>query len=291
MHARVSLVVATLAGTLAALLVPAVLAEPAAADPLPPPCTCGDVQPTDQGLLGRVRSQVNELNRYSSQPEACTDVDDASGLDDKTGFLRWRSPILSQESWLDAYNATSGVAYRLECWSPESGEYGRLIDVRIFPDINAENLARLAMDEFLLGLPAPEPVLNPAGTTLVNLQTYLRVDNIPAGRLTSPAITVPGITVVVTAEAGGVEWRMGDGSAPFTCSGVGTDGVSAAPTCWHFYRRSSAGQADGQFHGTARIVWVGTYTINGVAANEEFPVPREAGFEIQVAEAQAVVVG
>ena len=121
----------------------------------------------------------------------------------------------------------------------------------------------------------------------MNLDTWLSVDNIPAGTLTSPPITVPGITVIVQATAGGVEWTMGDGTAPFTCAGVGAEGVRS---CWHYYRRSSAGQAGGQFHGNARIVWLGTYTINGAPAGVEIPVPRDAPFAIQVAEGQAVIV-
>ena len=246
----------------------------------------GTVTPTDAGLLARVRSQVNELNRYVSQPTPCTDISDSAGFEDREGVLRWRSPILSQESWLNALDATSGVAYRLECWAPESGDYGRLIDVVVFPDISAENLARLAMDEFLLGLPAPEPHLNPEGTTLVNLDTWLSVDNIPQGQLTSPPVTVPGITVIVTATASGVEWRMGDDTAPFICDGTGHDnGI-----CSHAYRESSADQPGGQYHGVASVVWTGTYTINGQPGGVEIPVPRASDFSIQVAEGQAVVV-
>jgi hypothetical protein len=281
MHARVNRRRAVVVTAGAAMLFLLITATPSWADK-----RSGTVTPSDAGLLARVRSQVNELNRYVSSPTPCTDIDDAAGMEDRQGVLRWRSPILSQESWLNALDATSGVAYRLECWGPESGEYGRLIDVRVFPDINAENLARLAMDEFLLGLPAPEPHLNPSGTTLVNLDTWLSVDNIPQGTLTSPPVTVPGITVIVRATASGVEWRMGDGTAPFICSGTGHD----SGTCSHAYRRSSASQPGGQYHGVASVVWTGTYTINGVSGGAEIPVPRASDFSIQVAEGQAVVV-
>jgi hypothetical protein len=275
MHSRLKLVVFAIVAIVGSLLV----ATPALA------CPWCLVQPTEDGLLGRVRSQVNELNKYSSNPTPCEGVDQDSDITPAPivhGFLRWREPRL--DDWLEFLGADSGVAYRLECWSPDAGEFGSFLRVEVFPDINPENLARLAMDEFLLGLPAPEPHLNPAGTTLVNLDTWLTVDNIPAGAITAPPISVPGITVVMTATASGVLWTMGDGTE-IPCPGLAT-----GSQCSHTYRISSAGQSGGQFHGTARVVWTGTYTVNGAPAAASFPVPRDAPFAIQVAEGQAVVV-
>jgi hypothetical protein len=276
MHSRLRLVVVAVLALVGSLIVSA---TPAWA------CPWCQVEPTEDGLLGRVRSQVNELNRYESQPTPCTERDEDGPNPEVTGFLRWRLARVAQDQWLDALNADSGIVYRLECWAPEAGEFGGYVDVRLFPDINAENLARLAMDEFLLGLPAPEPHLNPAVTTLVNIDTWLTVDNIPAGSITAPPISVPGITVVMTATAGGVLWTMGDGGER-QCPGIAT-----GSQCSYTYTRSSAGQAGGQFHGNARVVWLGTYTVNGAQADAEFPVARQSDFSIAVAEGQAVVVG
>jgi hypothetical protein len=278
MHARLIAAVAVL--TIAAsMALPVIIASPAAADgPVCP--SCGTVTPSDDGILGRVRSQVDEANYYESHPTACTDTDYATGVEFQ-GFVRWRLALQEQP------DLARGLLYRQECWNATTQQAGSFMDLQFFDLLTGENLARLAMDQFFLGLPAPIPRLNPEGRTLVNLDTWLSVDNIPAGVQTSPPISVPGVTVIVRAEAGGVEWTMGDGSPSFTCAGTGSQ---SSRSCWHYYRRSSAGQSDGRFHGIARIVWIGTYSVNGVDAGVEIPVPRDAPFSIQVAEGQAVVV-
>jgi hypothetical protein len=273
MHPRLRLIFVALLVIVGSLLV---AVTPASA------CPWCLVEPTEDGLLGRVRSQVNRLNTYVSNPTPCV-YTDSTGVE-HPGHLQWRLSAVSQDSWDNIYGSDFGTMYRLECWAPAAGEWGELLELEEFADINPENLARLAMDEFLLGLPAPEPHLNPTGTTLVNVDTWLTVDNIPAGSITAPPISVPGITVVMTATAGGVLWTMGDGGE-VQCAGIAT-----GSQCSYTYTRSSSGQAGAQFHGNARVVWLGTYSVNGVQANAQFPVPREAPFAIQVAEGQAVVV-
>jgi hypothetical protein len=285
MHTRLRIIAVALAVIGLGTLLPAVLADPAAAGPI---CIrqCSSLEPTDEGLLATVRSQVDEVNSYVSHPTPCTGTDDDTGLP-ITGFLRWTLTANPQEVW----DLETGVMYRLECWSPEAGDFGHLLDLRVFDAITPENLARLALAQLVQGLPAPEPHLNPAGTTLVNLDTWLSVGNITSDTVTSSPLTVPGITVVVQATTGGVEWTMGDGTPSFVCSGIGPTGSPGPDSCWqHYYRRSSAGEPGGQFHGNARVVWLGTYTINGVSGGVEIPVPLEAPFSIQVAEAQAVIV-
>lgn len=311
MHTRLKFAAIALVALTTLALVP--VAGPtglAAAAPGEQPSMNGDVTPTDRGLLGRVQSQVNELNRYESQPVPCNDeepglagsIRDAhagNGVVDVQGFRRWRLVGGDQAVWHAVNGTNTGMYYALECFGPnmpDAGEgyedVGYLYEIQLFPDINPENLARLALDRFFLGLPAPEPRLNPEGTTLVNLETYLWVDNIPAQGLTPPGlssevISVPGISVQGFALASGVEWNMGDGTPPFVCEGtVRTE----PPTCDHEYVESSAGQPDDAFHGTATIVWLGTYTVNGTLADAEFDIPLETSFEIEVAESQAVVV-
>ncbi|MGH9119379.1 MAG: hypothetical protein ACRD0A_16360, partial [Acidimicrobiales bacterium] len=65
--------------------------------------------------------------------------------------MRWTLTANPQEIW----RLETGVMYRLECWAPSAGEFGDLIELRVFGAITAENLARLALERFLLGLPAP----------------------------------------------------------------------------------------------------------------------------------------
>jgi hypothetical protein len=173
----------------------------------------------------------------------------------------------------------------LECWSPELGAIGYLYRVQLFPDINPQNLARLALDEFFLGLWAPTPHFNPQDTTLVFEPTYRWVDNIPTGQLASPVISVPGLSVQGFAEAGHVQWDMGDGHPPENCPATAID----SETCSYEYDWPSSEQEGRQYHGTATVVWIGSYTINGVLADQTFEIPREAGFSIGVAENAAVV--
>jgi hypothetical protein len=308
MHTRLKLAAIAVVALAALTLVP--VAGPATAAPGDTPSRGGDMTPTDRGLLGRVWSQVNELNRYARQPVPCNDEEPelagsirdpnaGNGRVDVQGFRRWRLVGGDQAVWHAVNGTSTGMYYALECYGPnmpDAGEgyedVGYLYEIRLFPDINPENLARLALDQFFLGLPAPEPRLNPEGTTLVNLETYLWVDNIREQGLTPPGlrsevISVPGIRVQGFALATGVEWDMGDGTLPFVCEGtVRTE----PPSCAHQYIRSSAEQPDDVFRGTATIVWLGTYTVNGTLADDEFEIPLETSFEIEVAESQAVVV-
>jgi hypothetical protein len=265
----------------------------------PPPRHGGPVTPTDEGLLGRVQSQVNRLNAYSEGTRVpCHGVDTGNEQDNTgiefDGWLRWRTPELSQESWLDVLEADTGVAYRLECWTdePDIGDWGAFQDVEVFPDVTGENLGLLALDTFFQRLGVPTPVLNPAGTTLVNLDTWLSV-TAPGGVpfptfVRSETISVPGVSVYAEAEIDGVDWDMGDGNV-VSCAGFGVD--TELRTCFYEYPRSSASQEGGRYHGTAMVVWEAVYFVNGNQAAETFSIPRSASFDIQVAEGQAVVGG
>jgi len=261
------------------------------------PSRSGDVTPTGDGLLGRVRAQVNELNSYESHPVPCNeeepelagsirDTDAGDGVVEHQGFRRWVLPGGDQDVWLDVlYDGTSGTVYALECWSPELGAIGYLYRVQLFPDINPQNLARLALDEFFLGLPAPEAHFNPQDTTLVFERTYRWVENIPSGQLASPVISVPGLSVQGFAEAGHVQWDMGDGHDPESCPATAVGSES----CSYQYDWPSGDEDGLRYHGTATVVWVGSYTINGTPANQTFDIPREVNFSIAVAENAAVV--
>lgn len=288
MHARMKkAVVAVLVTSVSAALLPVAVGVPALAQHTGD-CglRCGGVTPTEDGLLGRVRADVNTLNRYEGNPEPCTWTD-AEGVEHQ-GYLQWRLTAVEQEDW-DLPGGT--VRYRLECFSPEMGEeFGDLIELGDF-QVTPRNLAELALDEFFLGLPAPEPHFSPAGPTMVDLDTWLWVDNIPEAQV-SEEISVPGIAVQAFAVPSGVEWDMGDGTV-VQCEDSGTAYVVGGPAsqtsdCTHIYERSSAEQDGAQYQGSATIVWTGTYTVNGVLAPVEFPIPRETPFALGVEEAQAI---
>ena len=124
---------------------------------------------------------------------------------------------------------------------------------------------------------------------LVNLLTWLWVDGIPDTSFPGPSVSVPGITVTVEVSTGGSYWVMGDG-AEFGCD-MGTPyAPGGTPTCSHTYTRSSAGQADQRFHGTASVRWTARYWVNGDGPYEVADaVVRQTPFTVRVAEGQAVV--
>lgn len=249
--------------------------------------------PTESGdfLIG-VRAAYEELNRSVRSPEPCTYTRRVEGVDEeRTGFLRWRSTRadeIDHHSILGT-DPEDGRIWRQECFDPTLGEeYGDYLRVQFFP-VTEANLARMAIDDFLLGLPSPTVHTAPANRTLVNLDTWFWVDGVDGGERTSPVVSVPGMAVVATARATTVQVDPGDGSGGFTCA---VDGMPyspsqvTAPPCAHTYRRSAVG-----YQGAATVVWSGTYTVNGAGP---FPVEeattRRTPFEIQVAERQAINV-
>jgi len=297
MHTRVTTAVAALAVLCGAFSIAIIGAEPAlAADGCNGGPRCGSVEGTPDGLLGRVQAQVDELNHYSSHPEPCSDEDprvyggrfDENTTVDYPGTLRWVPTLAGDDFWKAVTGDHGGTYFRLECWSPAWQAlqgYGGEVEIREFPDINAANLARLALsDDFFLGLPAPEPHFNPAAPTLAQQETYLWVGNIPQGRVASPVISVPGVRVQAFAEASDVDWDMGNGEH-VPCNG----NAANDPGCSYAYPDGSANEAGGVYHGSATIVWTGTYEVNGNPAPTTIPIPRETPFEIGVAENAAVV--
>lgn len=244
--------------------------------------------------------QYGELTRYDGEPQQCAEQNraDVAALS-YTGTVQW--VLISEhinEVVREGLGADSGLAYNLVCmpdprYAAEGVEIAPTIyETRVFDAITPETLALLALDSFFERLAAPHAVLNPGPVTLVNLDTWLSVDNIPPGEHTSPTISVPGppggprIEVYATAEASSVEWNMGDGSAPFTCP---IHEEAEPPVCNTYrYQQSTAGEPNETFYGTASVVWMGRYFVNGVEQPTVLSIPQEGAFEIQVAEAQAI---
>lgn len=290
--------------------------------------TPSPVQSEGDDIIGRIRSDRDTLNSGSSgrsyTPPSCSWVD-RDGEEHDDGVLRWRLTSLSQESWAEVLDedVDEGVFYRYECWSPrmcrDYVEGGDNRDVDCFgdlvgysgPDVDTfcggpvcffatspENLALLALDEFVESLPSPVARFNPPDeTTIVNFDTWLWVENAPpTGRIDFPAMEVPDQRVTSWATFEEVRWDMGDGSpdATFTCP-LTTDAESAQQAdCIYRYPRSSAGEGgDDRFHGTVSIVWqVEWESESSIAgdASDSFEELRESEFSIAVAEGQAVVV-
>lgn len=141
-------------------------------------------------------------------------------------------------------------------------------------------------------LPLPAPRLNPAGDQIVNLPTWMWLDR-GWSRETS-SVSVPGITVTVTADPVSATWTMGDGSTVL-CDGPGTPFDTARPTaaqaasCSHTYARSSAGQPANTLPVSVTVRWRAAWDVAGIAGGGDLgTIDRTTTFTVRVGEVQAL---
>jgi hypothetical protein len=275
----------------------------AGADPPGTCVVCADSTPptpTSEGFYTSVRSQINRLNNGGSDsggPPPCTEEDlfadpDKNGNPQHHGHYEYVPPINDQSVFRDIEgNTAPGTYWRLICRFDDGyAPFDDLVSIDFFDAINPQNLARVAVADALTRVPAPTVHMNPNGEQLVNFLTWLWVDGASTQSFTAPAVSVPGVSVVVTVSTGGVYWRMGDGTE-FPCTGPGTPyHAGGSPSCSHTYRESSARQPGAEYHGVASITWTATYTVNGSGPYQVTDaVVRETPFSVRVAEGQAVV--
>ncbi|HEU0089855.1 MAG TPA: hypothetical protein VFQ77_19770 [Pseudonocardiaceae bacterium] len=110
-----------------------------------------------------------------------------------------------------------------------------------------------------LRVPSPAIRSNPAGRQLVNLPTWLWIDESSWGPR-STTVSVPGVSVTATATPTRVVWSMGDGTE-VTCTSAGTpfpagtDPAASSPDCGHTYRFSSLGRPGDAFPVVATVFW------------------------------------
>lgn len=184
----------------------------------------------------------------------------------------WYMYQCSGDGWRDAL-------YRPPIWIPDGQAAAP----------SPEQLAQQAYNQ--LRLPSPQIRANPVGTQLVNLPTWLWLDQSSWGTRSATA-SVPGVSVTATATPQSVTWSMGDGST-VTCPGAGTpfptggNPSAASPDCGHTYTRSSQGQPNNQFPVSASIHW--TVTWAGAGQGGTFPnLTTTSSASFAVAESQAV---
>ena len=258
-------------------------------------------------LRGSIAEQIDVLNNGSSgggEPPTCEYEHDGETLE---GHLRWRLTANEQEVWQDINDSDEGTWYRYECWSDEDecedpswegddGCYGDLTSssycgspICMFPDINPSKLAWYAVDEMVQELPAPSPQFNPpGGTTYVNFETWMWVENIPdGGAISADTMSVPGFTVNTTAEIDSVHWTMGDGGE-LECPLTVTEESAAQSECTYRYARSSANQPNNTYTGQASTLWEATWIVPEFGISGTVDAPRDTDFELQVAEVQTI---
>jgi hypothetical protein len=257
--------------------------------------TCGGSDLSNDGLIAQARNQMRQLNAgYNGNPSPnCNEedalfkvgddgqYDDGNDTVEHQGYLRW-VPDFDD----DPTPPTDGPSiewYQQACYipGPPSMEL-RAPSWQRFDAVTPENLALVAIDDMLSSIPQHTISVNPAADSMVAIDTWFWVDG-GAVEPVSATASVPGVTVVATAEPGGVSFDLGDGTT-LRCDDFGTPyAPGATSTCTHAY------EAAGTYGITATILWRGSYTINGGAPIPiETGVERTASFTLNVNEAQAV---
>ena len=154
----------------------------------------------------------------------------------------------------------------------------------------------LLEDIATLAVAPPEIHMSPDedGEQLVNLETWLWVDDAPWEPVTVTNGDMAGLVIELTARPEHVTWDMGDGTAPFRCDrGTPYDPAkpddAQEPTCSHTYRKSSARANGGAFTVRATVRWTATYTVNDQAGTMDIPaVDKTSTFRVVVDERQAL---
>ncbi len=148
------------------------------------------------------------------------------------------------------------------------------------PQVDPRSLALQA--EQSMTLPDPVIGLDPAGTSVVGLSTWLWVDP-SMWSVRSVTASAGSVSATAVASPVGVTWTMGDG-AVVTCGGPGVAYDLAQPAAWqstycsHLYTNSSLGQPspdgdpdDGRFPVTATVEWAVSWSAVGAPGGGTLP--------------------
>lgn len=168
---------------------------------------------------------------------------------------------------------------------------GTVVWVPGAPQVDPRVLAQQALDQSNVPLPGVGMNPGPPHDAVVNMATWLWVENFGAVNASASAGTV---TVTVTATPVAVRWSMGNGDV-VTCQGPGTRYDSAQPAdaqhtdCSYTYRRSSASAPSGTFVVQTSVTWDVTWTATGIVAGGSLgPLTRTTSTPVRVSEIQTV---
>ena len=279
----------------AAVVVTALLLSGLPANACP---TCGSGDLSNAGLIARARSQMEELNAgYGGNPSPnCTEedttfrlgedgVDDGNDTVEHHGYLRWIPDFADDPT--PPRDGPSVEWYQQVCYVPGPPPMElRGASWRRFDAVSPEALAMVAIDSMLASIPDHSISMAPRAESMVAVDTWFWITG-AATEPTDPVVaSVPGVTVVATAEPGGVTFDLGDG-ATLECEDFGTPYAAGATSdCTHPYDEA------GTYTVTATIGWTGSYTVNGGAPIPiETAVQRSATVDVVVNEAQAINTG
>lgn len=187
-------------------------------------------------------------------------------------------------------------------WGPPRGDgpgawYRRICSdgtgtvVWVAAGVDPAALAQEALDRTNVPLPGARFNPSPPQDLIVNLETWLWLDNFaPVGASASAG----AVTVSVTASPVSVRWSMGNGDVVDCATGGTAYDPNRSPDdqttdCSYTYRHSSASAPEGQFTVTTTVTWHVTWTATGIAAGGDLgQLSRTSATQVRVAEVQAV---
>jgi hypothetical protein len=194
-------------------------------------------------------------------------------------------------AYICALDENTGEVRPVYVWTGPDGEYVESCHESAAPRPIPKALAAETADEMVLPLGGVQ--MNPAEgqDQMVNLPVWLWLDN---WEPVSTSATLRGVTVTVTATPSSVTWDMGDGEAPVVC-GPGRAYDRDRPEreqstdCSYSYTRSSFGQQDERFHGSATVDWAIVWTSNAGTTGTLADIHTSRPFTMRVTEGEAVV--
>jgi len=194
----------------------------------------------------------------------------------------------------DQHQGQQGAWWDFTCLDVHNGTGGGIVWLPAAPAGTPPPpvvLARQATNQLFLTLPQIDASPAPSADQLVNLPTWLWIEQ-SSWRPASATASVPGESVTATATPQKVTWTMGDGST-VVCHGAGTpytskdDPHASSPDCGHTYRNSSAGEPTGAYPVSATITWEIRWSGGGQSG--AFPALTTTAYaQFRVAESQAV---
>lgn len=208
--------------------------------------------------------------------------------------FKLEGPMTPEEVELFGFDPTGEyVWYTILCWANGTATDVGAITVEETPPIPPEVLRDRARAR--INPPPPSPATSPSldAMTYVQLPTWLWLNEAEWVSITESE-TQGFTTVVVTATPVEATWTMGDGNE-VVCAGPGVAwerGLAEDATdCAYIYRSSTYGEPAGRFSAEVSVLWVFEWWINDRPQGEFGDLALSTGFEVAVAEIQAVESG
>lgn len=251
-------------------------------------------QPDEDGSSQYSLTPEQQWNRYCHyQIDTGSEVDYA---DTATVNYSYQGNVSEERLAQLGYDPTgtygSFIAFCNHPVPGESGVGGEFI-YTIVPPVPVEDLRAIAKARILIDDPPVET--NPSFTdrfTLVNIETWLWVDEAYWNEDNTESETAGFVTVSVWAEPESMTWSLDDPDGQTdTCFDPGTPWTPGAIStdCSVTFEQSSAGRGGDAFQGESTVTWIFSWSLNG-ADQGPFDAPFLATetFDLQVGEIPAV---